>query len=54
MQDLPDLSLCQVYACGNPLMIEAARRDFTRTGGLPADQFYADPFVPSGDNEADI
>ena len=23
MQDLPDLSLCQVYACGNPLMIKA-------------------------------
>ncbi len=54
LQDLPDLSLCRVYACGNPLMINAARRDFTRTGGLPADQFYADPFVPSGDKEGEI
>jgi NAD(P)H-flavin reductase len=54
IQDLPDVSLCQVYACGNPLMIDAARRDFTRTGGLPADQFYADPFVASGDPAADI
>jgi NAD(P)H-flavin reductase/ferredoxin len=54
MQDVPDLSFCQVYACGNPLMIEAARRDFTGIRGLPADQFYADPFVPSGDTAAEI
>ncbi len=51
LKDLPDLSPYQVYACGNPLMIEAARRDFAGIGGLPADAFFADPFVPSGDSE---
>jgi NAD(P)H-flavin reductase/ferredoxin len=54
LRDLPDLSPCQVYACGNPLMINAARRDFTGVGGLPRDQFYADPFVPSADTTVDI
>jgi NAD(P)H-flavin reductase/ferredoxin len=52
LEDLPDLSLHQVYACGNPLMIDAARRDFVRIGGLPEHQFFADPFVPSGDEAA--
>lgn len=52
LEDLPDLSLHQVYACGNPLMIDAARRDFVRIGGLPDHQFFADPFVPSGDEAA--
>ncbi len=30
-----DLSDRHVYACGNPMMIEAARDDFTTRGGLP-------------------
>src|SRR5262245_28505546 len=29
MEDLPDLSEYQVYACGAPAMVEAAQRDFT-------------------------
>jgi CDP-4-dehydro-6-deoxyglucose reductase len=45
MRDLPDLSGYQVYACGNPLMIEAARTDFTAACGLPADQFFCDSFT---------
>jgi len=52
LEDVPDLSLHQVYACGNPLMIEAARADFVTLGKLPRNEFYADPFVASGDNEA--
>lgn len=52
LEDLPDLSLHQVYACGNPLMIAAARTNFSALGKLPADAFYADPFVASGDQEA--
>jgi NAD(P)H-flavin reductase len=28
MQDWPDLSAHQVYACGVPVMVEAAQRDF--------------------------
>jgi NAD(P)H-flavin reductase/ferredoxin len=51
LRDIPDLSGCQVYACGNPLMIRNAQRDFQRLGGLPDDQFFADPFVSSGNAE---
>lgn len=45
MEDFPDLSEVQVYACGNPLMVDAARHDFSSVGGLPEGQFFADPFV---------
>src|ERR671936_2541252 len=38
MEDLPDLSGYQVYACGAPVMVEAARRDFSAQCGLPADE----------------
>jgi NAD(P)H-flavin reductase/ferredoxin len=48
LRDVPDLSGWQVYACGNPVMIRSARRDFQTLGGLPGDQFFADPFVSSG------
>jgi len=47
--DLPDLSQHQVYACGAPVMVEAARRDFTAHHGLPADEFYADAFTSAAD-----
>lgn len=45
LQDLPDLSAHEVYACGNPLMIDAARAAFTAQAGLPATHFYCDAFV---------
>jgi NAD(P)H-flavin reductase/ferredoxin len=51
LRDMPDLSNWQVYACGNPLMIRNAQRDFQSLGGLPDDQFFADPFVSSGNAE---
>jgi CDP-4-dehydro-6-deoxyglucose reductase, E3 len=44
MEDFPNLSGHQVYACGAPVMVDAARRDFTATCGLPADEFFADSF----------
>jgi CDP-4-dehydro-6-deoxyglucose reductase len=47
MADLPDLSGHQVYACGNPLMVEAAKRDFIASCRLPADEFHADAFTPA-------
>jgi CDP-4-dehydro-6-deoxyglucose reductase len=47
MEDLPDLSGYQVYACGNPLMVEAARQDFSAHCALPADQFFCDSFTPA-------
>ncbi|MES2944149.1 MAG: CDP-6-deoxy-delta-3,4-glucoseen reductase [Pseudomonadota bacterium] len=49
MQDYPNLSGHQVYACGAPVMVEAARRDFTSLCGLPQDQFLADSFVSEAD-----
>ncbi|MGS1116684.1 CDP-6-deoxy-delta-3,4-glucoseen reductase [Castellaniella sp. UC4442_H9] len=49
MQDLPDLSAHQVYACGAPAMVEAARRDFVQRCGLPPDAFFADAFTSEAD-----
>jgi NAD(P)H-flavin reductase/ferredoxin len=51
LDDIPDLSGWQVYACGNPMMIEAARREFKTLGALPEDRFHADAFVPSGQSD---
>ena len=47
-EDHADLSGMEVYACGNPLMVAAAQREFTRGHGLPDAQFFADAFVASG------
>jgi len=47
MEDLPDLSEHEVYACGAPAMIEAAQRDFCARCGLPESAFYADAFTPA-------
>lgn len=49
MADWPDLSGHQVYACGVPVMVEAAQRDFTARCGLPADEFFADAFTSEAD-----
>jgi CDP-4-dehydro-6-deoxyglucose reductase len=49
MEDLPDLSGHQVYACGVPVMVDAAKRDFTAQCGLPDDEFYADSFTSEAD-----
>lgn len=49
MEDLPDLSGHQVYACGAPVMVDAARKDFTTKCGLPEDQFFADAFTSQAD-----
>ena len=47
MQDIPDLSGCQVYACGSPLMVESAHRDFTSQCGLSEEEFFSDAFTPA-------
>jgi CDP-4-dehydro-6-deoxyglucose reductase len=49
MQDTPDLSGHQVYACGAPVMVDAARRDYVDQCGLPAEEFYADAFTTEAD-----
>jgi CDP-4-dehydro-6-deoxyglucose reductase, E3 len=49
MADLPDLSGHQVYACGAPVMVDSAQRDFVQRCGLPAEEFYADAFTSEAD-----
>jgi CDP-4-dehydro-6-deoxyglucose reductase, E3 len=49
MEDFADLSGHQVYACGVPIMVDSARRDFTHERGLPIDEFYADSFTTQAD-----
>ena len=45
LDDFPDLSAWQVYACGAPAMITAARRDFIQLRRLPEEEFFADTFT---------
>ncbi|TXI85645.1 MAG: CDP-6-deoxy-delta-3,4-glucoseen reductase, partial [Cupriavidus sp.] len=52
MADLPDLSGHQVYACGAPIMVESAQKDFVAQCGLPEDEFYADAFTSEADKHA--
>jgi CDP-4-dehydro-6-deoxyglucose reductase len=44
LADLPDLSGYQVYACGNPTMVELGYKAFT-THGLPENEYYSDAFI---------
>jgi CDP-4-dehydro-6-deoxyglucose reductase len=49
MADHADLSGYQVYACGAPVMVDSAKRDFVAQCQLPADEFYADSFTSEAD-----
>ena len=49
MEDFPDMSDYQVYACGAPAMIEAAQRNFIEFCRLPPEEFYADAFTSEAD-----
>ena len=53
MEDHPDLSRDQVYACGVPIMVDSARRDFIAHCRLPEDEFFADSFTTQADLAAD-
>jgi CDP-4-dehydro-6-deoxyglucose reductase, E3 len=48
LQDTPDLSGHEVYACGAPIVIESAKRDYL-AAGLPEEAFYADSFTSAKD-----
>ena len=48
IDDHPDLAGFQVYACGAPAMVDAARRDFAAAGLVP-NQFFADAFISQAD-----
>jgi CDP-4-dehydro-6-deoxyglucose reductase len=49
LEDFPDLSGHQVYACGAPIVVDSAQRDFCAQAGLPADEFFADAFTSEAD-----
>jgi len=49
MADFPDLSGHEVYACGAPIMVSSAQRDFVAQCGLPDDAFFADSFTSAAD-----
>ncbi len=51
LQDLPDLSGHQVYACGAPIVVDSARADYL-AAGLPEDEFFADAFTSEADKAA--
>jgi CDP-4-dehydro-6-deoxyglucose reductase len=49
MQDIPNMSGWQVYACGAPVMVDAARSEYVAQCGLPAEEFFADAFTTEAD-----
>jgi CDP-4-dehydro-6-deoxyglucose reductase len=49
LDDFPDLSGYQVYACGAPGMTDVAKQTFVEQRHLPEDEFYCDAFTPSVD-----
>ena len=51
-RDYPDLSGHDVYLCGPPVMIQAARRTFVTECGLPEERLYFDSFEYAAASEA--
>jgi CDP-4-dehydro-6-deoxyglucose reductase len=49
VNDLPDLSGYQIYACGAPIMVDSAKQDFVAQCKLPEEEFYADSFTTEAD-----
>ena len=45
VDDYADLSGYQVYACGAPIVVEAAHRDLTQKCKLPNEEFFSDAFT---------
>jgi CDP-4-dehydro-6-deoxyglucose reductase len=53
LDDLPDLSGYQVYACGAPIVVELAREQYSGLAGLPPEEFFADSFTTEADKHRD-
>jgi CDP-4-dehydro-6-deoxyglucose reductase len=49
MEDFPNLAGHQVYACGAPIVVDSARREFVAHCKLPDDAFFADSFTSEAD-----
>ena len=52
LEDFADLSGHQVYACGAPIVVESAKRDYVAEAGLPEEEFFADAFTTEADKAA--
>jgi CDP-4-dehydro-6-deoxyglucose reductase len=53
VEDFPDLSGHQVYACGAPIVVDSARAEYTASCALPPEEFYADSFTTEADKHKD-
>ncbi|MGC4366461.1 CDP-6-deoxy-delta-3,4-glucoseen reductase [Hydrogenophaga sp. R2] len=51
LEDQPNLAGFEVYACGAPIVVESARRDYV-AAGLAEELFYADSFTSAADKAA--
>jgi CDP-4-dehydro-6-deoxyglucose reductase, E3 len=49
LEDFPDLSGYQVYACGAPIVVDSARAEYSAKAKLPPEEFYADSFTSEAD-----
>jgi CDP-4-dehydro-6-deoxyglucose reductase len=49
IDDHPNMKEFQVYACGAPIMVSAARNDFSSKCQLPEEEFFADSFTSAAD-----
>lgn len=52
LDDFADLSGHQVYACGAPVVVDAAHAAYIGQRGLPAEEFFADAFTSEADKHA--
>jgi CDP-4-dehydro-6-deoxyglucose reductase len=53
LEDFPDLSGHQVYACGAPIVVDSARAEYSAKAGLPPEEFFADSFTTEADKHKD-
>ncbi|PWW45891.1 CDP-6-deoxy-delta-3,4-glucoseen reductase [Melaminivora alkalimesophila] len=53
LDDFADLSGHQVYACGAPVVVDAARASYCGERGLPDEEFFADAFTSEADKLGD-
>jgi CDP-4-dehydro-6-deoxyglucose reductase, E3 len=49
MEDFPDLSGHQVYACGAPIVVDSARAEYCAPAKLAPEDFFADSFTTEAD-----
>ena len=54
LDDFADLSAHQVYACGAPIVVDSAQRDFVGQRGLLSEEFFADSFTTEADKAKEV